>query len=151
MGLNSAPTANPHVCTMKFSKLRESNCKSLQCLPAAEQMGSGLFIKRNPLSKERELQSATSFKRKGTETQGWARGSRAKQTKHIYYIISIKTNKRKPHCPEIDGQYEERKGMRIRCVGNSGGAGKKVTLGHRHALFYKQGLMDTVVLTGPLL
>lgn len=114
-------------------------------------MGSGLFIKRNPLSKERELQSVISFKRKGTETRGWARGSRAKQTKHIYCIISIKTNKRKPHCSEIDRQYEERKGMGTGCVGNSGGAGKKVTLGHHHALFYKQGLMDTVGLTGPLL
>lgn len=68
------------------------------------------------------------------------RGERfqAKQTKNIYCVISIKTNKRKPRPVQgWTGKQEERtlKGDKVSVWVTPGGAGKKMkALGHCRAL-----------------
>lgn len=91
-----------HMGTKSFSKLLVT-----KCLPVAEQMDSGLFIKRNALSKESELQPQVPRERKLRHNAGQEVPRQKQANKNIYCILSIKfTDIRKEtiHCLEIEWQ-----------------------------------------------
>lgn len=93
---------NLHMGTKSFSKLLTTAGLTkiklqIKCLPVAEQMDSGLFIKRNPLSKESELQPQAPREWKLETMLGKRFQGKNKQTKTytVYFLLSSQTDKRK--------------------------------------------------------
>lgn len=79
----------------------------IKCLLVAEQMDSGLFIKRNPLSKESELQPQAPRERKLRHKAGQEVPRQKQANKNIYCMLSTKfTDRQKEtiHCLEIEWQ-----------------------------------------------
>lgn len=90
--------ANLHMGTKSFSKLLATAGLTkiklqIKRLRVAEQMDSGLFIKRNPLSKESELQPQAPRERKLRHNAGQEvpRQKQANKTYTVYFLLSSQT------------------------------------------------------------
>lgn len=107
---------NLHMGTKSFSKLLATAGLTqiklqIKCLPVAEQMDSGLFIKRNPLSKENELQPQAPREWKLRHNAGQEVPRQKQANQNIYCILSTKfTDRQKEtiHHLEIEWQTQRK-------------------------------------------